>query len=366
MLKRFIINKKFLTTFLLFIILLSLNTLISFATDNETIYTITNDWGGGTSINIEIINNNDFDLEDWELQWNFPEDQSISAFWGADYSQTGTSVAVTPSSWTTTILANSSTSFGFMASYSDTNSIPEEFTLNASAFGITDFVDGNTTNTNSIISQYVWTSSDRWANLTTDGYTLYNNIWGSETGSQTIWARSFNDWGVTADFPNTGGIKSYPNCEMVVDTKLTDLNSCTSSFECTVPDEGAYNTAYDIWCDNHAYEIMLWMNWEGDVGPIASGWEDDGTPIAEYTDLEIGGISWNVYKGTNGVNQVYSFLKTEETNSATVDIKAVCDWIQDEGWYNDVTLNKVQLGWEITSSDGGLDFQMNDYSVDFD
>jgi hypothetical protein len=45
----------------------------------------------------------------------------------------------------------------------------------------------------------------------------------------------------------------------------------------------------------NAYEIMLWMNKQGAVGPIGS----------LQTSVSVGGHSWNVYKGSNGSNQVF-------------------------------------------------------------
>jgi len=210
-----------------------------------------------------------------------------------------------------------------------------------------------------------WSSSDQWGTWSDSGYTLYNNIWGSGAGSQTIWANSYSNWGVWANHPATSGIKSYPNCERQVNRTLSSLGSCTSSFNCTVPGSGSYNTAYDIWCNNYAYEIMLWMNWRGSVGPIAGSYDSNGNPVAEVTNVSIGGHTWNVYRGSNGSNAVYSFLRTSQTSSGTVDIKAICDWIRNRGWFGDVTLGVVQLGWEITSSSGGLDFGMNSYSVSF-
>lgn len=77
-------------------------------------------------------------------------------------------------------------------------------------------------------------SSDPWATWNNGGYILYNNIWGG-AGPQSIWANSYG--------------------------------SVRSSFNVTVPNAGAYTSAYDIWADGHAYEIMLWMN---KVGPIGS------------------------------------------------------------------------------------------------
>jgi hypothetical protein len=48
-----------------------------------------------------------------------------------------------------------------------------------------------------------------------------------------------------------------------------------------------------------------------------------------------------------------------------VDILAVLNWIRDRGWFGDVTVGDVQLGYEITSSSGGLNFTTNSFSVSF-
>lgn len=212
-----------------------------------------------------------------------------------------------------------------------------------------------------------WSASGRWDYWTNGDYTLYNNIWGSGYGTQVIWANSYSNWGIWADHPSTSGIKSYPNCEREVNTKLSDLTRCKSSFSCTVPSSGSYNTAYDVWCDNYTYEIMLWMNWQGSVAPISNSYDSNGDPVPVYSDVVIGGLTWDVYKGNNGSNEVYSFLRTSQTTSATVDIRSTVNWIKTTpGWFDDVTIYKVQLGWEITSCSGGADFMMNSYSVTID
>lgn len=208
-----------------------------------------------------------------------------------------------------------------------------------------------------------WGTCDQWATWSNGGYTLYNNIWGSGAGPQCIWANSYSNWGVWANHPNTGGIKSYPNCEKVVNKKLSALGKLTSSFSCTVPSSGAYNTAYDVWSSNYTYEIMIWMNWRGGVKPISAQWDASGNPVPTYRNVSVGGHTWNVYQGSNGSNQVISLLRTSNATSGTVDIKAILNWIKSKGIFGDITVYKVQLGWEITSSSGGLDFQMNSYSV---
>ncbi|MFC7534489.1 hypothetical protein [Actinoplanes sp. GCM10030250] len=199
----------------------------------------------------------------------------------------------------------------------------------------------------------VWGSSDQWATWNNGGYTLYNNIWGSGAGPQSIWANSYSNWGVWANHPNTGGIKSYPNASKSVNIRLSSLRSASSSFNVTVPSSGAYTSAYDIWMDGHTYEIMLWMNKQGAVGPLGSF----------QTNATVGGHTWGVYRGSNGANQVFSFVRTGNTNAGNVDIRAVLNWIRTRGWYGDVTLSTIQFGYEITSASGGLNFVTNSYSA---
>ncbi|MER5506895.1 hypothetical protein ABT052_16390 [Streptomyces sp. NPDC002766] len=203
-------------------------------------------------------------------------------------------------------------------------------------------------------SAAVWNSCDQWASTTLKGYTLYNDIWGSGAGSQCIWANSGTNWGVWADHPNTGGIKSYPNAKKVINKSITSLGSLSSGYNVTVPSSGAYETAYDIWDTNYKYEIMLWMNKTGAVGPLGTS---QGT-------VTLGGHTWTVYKGNNGSNDVFSFVRTSNSSSGTVNILPILKWIKDtKGWFGNVTIGDLQFGFEITSSSGGLNFTVNSESV---
>lgn len=200
----------------------------------------------------------------------------------------------------------------------------------------------------------VWQSSDRWGTWSSGGYTLYNNIWGSGYGTQTIWANSPSNWGVHADHPNTGGIKSYPNATRYIGRRVSALGATTSTFNVSVPTSGiAFTTAYDIWSSDNAHEIMLWMNKYGPVGPLGS----------LQTTTSVGGHTWSIYRGSNGANQVYSFVRTSNTSSGTVDVRAIAQWIRAQGWFGDVTIGNVQFGYEITSAAGGKDFVTNSFSV---
>lgn len=218
----------------------------------------------------------------------------------------------------------------------------------------------------------VWSSSDRWAQWSNGGYTVRNNIWGSGYGPQTVWANSGTNFGVWANHPNTGGIKSYPHSEKVVNRRLSSLSWLTSGFSASNPSGGAWNCAYDIWCDGHTYEIMLWFNETGttsgggNVKPISWTWNADGSAKPVYWNVNVGGHTWNVFRGTGGSGQCFTFIRTSKTNSANVDIKAILNWIKNTPrWFGDVYVNNVQHGWEITSSSRGMNFGMNSFWVSF-
>lgn len=200
----------------------------------------------------------------------------------------------------------------------------------------------------------VFESCDQWATWNSGGWTLFNNIWGSGAGSQCIWANSPTNWGVVADHPNTGGVKSYPNLTRWSGQRVSQLGPSTSSFNVSVPTSGvAFASTYDIWSDDNAHEIMLWVNRFGPVGAIG-GFE---------TTVTVGGHTWDLFRGSHSGIQVYSFLRQGNISSGTVDIRAIAQWLVDTGEMPDVILGNVQFGFEITSSAGGREFTVNSYSA---
>lgn len=213
------------------------------------------------------------------------------------------------------------------------------------------------------LTAQLYSSCDQWANYTTNGYTIYNNIWGSGAGTQCLTVNAYNNWYVDANHPNTSGIKSYPNGEMKMSVNVDSLGTLTSAFAVSRPSGGAYSSTYDIWYNNYAYEVMLWMNKTGAVGPIASAWDASGNPIAEFTNVSVGGHTWNIYRGSNGSNAVFSFVRTSNTDSGTVDIAAISRWLRTQGWFANVNLHSVQFGFEITSSNGNQRYAVTNYSV---
>lgn len=187
-----------------------------------------------------------------------------------------------------------------------------------------------------------WSSSDKWATWSNGGYTVRNNVWGQNVGWQSIWANNGSNWGVVCQHSG-GGIKSYPHSAKYIGRSANSIPWIGTWFSVSRPNTGAYTTTFDIWGNGEQHEIMLWMNRQGAIGPIGS---------LQASNVSIGGHTWNVYRGPNGSINVMSFLRTSNTNSANVDHKAIFNWIQSRGWWNNPTIGDIQFGFEITNTNG--------------
>jgi hypothetical protein len=212
----------------------------------------------------------------------------------------------------------------------------------------------------------VWQGCGQWDNTVLGGFNLYNNIWGSGAGSQCIWACSGTNWGIWADHPATGGVKSYANvAKPNQNHRISTMPTVTSSFSVSVPSSGAYTTTYDIWSGGQT-EIMIWMNKQGDHGPWAHAWDAQGNPIPIVSNVSVGGHTWNVYNnGASGGLKVWSMIRTSNTSSATVDIRACLQYLRTLPQFplGDVVIDNYQFGFEISQSPGGSNFTCSSYSL---
>jgi len=213
----------------------------------------------------------------------------------------------------------------------------------------------------------VFQSCGQFATWSEGGYNLFNNIWGSGAGPQCIWACSHSNFGIWADHPATGGVKSYANSEFpTIGSKISAMTSLTSTIDVTVPTTGAFTSTYDIW-SGRRIEIMIWMNKTGAHEPWARQYDASGLPIPEVANVTVGGHTWNAFwnGAPKGNINVFSMVRTSNTNAGTVDIKAVLTWLKDNLGLGDVVIDKVQFGFEISQSPGGSNFTVNAYDVSF-
>ncbi|GAA1368625.1 cellulose binding domain-containing protein [Catellatospora chokoriensis] len=357
------------------------------ATGCRVAYTVSNQWPGGFGASVNVTNLGD-PINGWTLVWSFAGGQQVTQYWSTALTQSGSQVTARNVDYNGSLGTGASTSFGFNGSWTGSNPVPTGFTLNGVA--CTGGVSGTPSPTRSVTpspsrsvtpspsrsvtpspssgtpgvpSDAVWSASGQWDTWTNNGYTVYNNIWGSGAGSQTVWARSGTNWGVIANHPRTSGVKSYPHTvKGSVNRTVSSLSSMTSSFNVSVPGSGDYSTTYDIWANNWAYEVMLWLNWSGAVGPIAEQYDANGA-VPAFRNVSLGGHTWNIYRGSNGANAVFSFLRTSNTNSGTIDIRAILNWLRTQGWWADVTVGEAQFGFEISGTSGSSAFTDNSFAI---
>jgi hypothetical protein len=337
-------------------------------------YTMSGQWQGGFGANVTVKNLGD-PITSWTLAWSYPAGQQVTQAWNSTVTQSGSQVTAKNVGYNGSLATNASASFGFNGTWTGSNPAPTGFTLNGTACtgGVTGPTSPSPTPSrttgsptpppaNGVPSDAVWVASGAFDSWTNNGYTLNNDVWGSGAGTQTIWARTGTNWGVVANHPRTSGVKSYPHTGKTLNRALSSLGSVSSSFNVTVPSDGDYETAYDIWANNNAYEVMLWANEKGAVGPIAESYDANGA-VPSARNVNAGGHTWNVYRGSNGSNAVFSFVRTSATNSGTVDVLAVMNWLRSQGWWGDVTVGDIQFGFELSGTAGQSSFVCNSFSI---
>jgi hypothetical protein len=207
----------------------------------------------------------------------------------------------------------------------------------------------------------VWGSSDKWGSYSIGSYSWSNDVWGSGAGPQSIWVNSTSNWGIWTQQPNTGGIKSYAHEQIYYGRNINSMNTLTSSWNQSTPGYGVWDAAYDVWDSNNSHEIMIWTNWLG-AKPISYNWDSSGNPVPRNYNVCVGNGCWNVYVGSNGSNQVLSFLRTSKTNNSSVDIKALLRWAEGQGIFGNLYIGSVQYGVEVTSTNNsGTNFGFTNY-----
>ena len=53
------------------------------------------------------------------------------------------------------------------------------------------------------------------------------------------------------------------------------------------------------------------------------------------------------------------------TNSGTVDIRAIGNWLRTQGWWGDVTMGEAQFGFEISGTNGSAAFTDNSFAINW-
>lgn len=216
---------------------------------------------------------------------------------------------------------------------------------------------------------------DKWGSTTIQGrYVVQNNVWGTdEPQCINVTDTGFQITQADGSVPTDGAPKSYPsiyngchysNCSPGTNlpAQLSSISGAPSSAGFAYVDNAVFNAAYDIWLDPEPKtdgasqtEIMIWFNRVGPIQPIGSqiGTED------------VGGRTWEVWTGNNGINDVISFVAPSAIDQWSFDAadfiaSAVAHGLADESWY----LTSVQAGFEPWENGAGLGLTSFESSLD--
>lgn len=316
----------------------------------------TNSWPDGFTASIAITNLGS-PVTNWTLTFTLPGNEAVSQGWSANYSQSGQNVTATNVSYNGSLGTNGNTSIGFNGSYSGGSfpGNPTSFALNGTTCTGAVSPSPTPSPTTSGSSGYLYESSGQWAQYSIGGYTIYNDEWGSGHNTQTLWVNSATNWGVFSTQPSTSGVKSYANISKSVGIALNSLSSATSSFNESNPSGGNWESAYDIWLNGSGIEVMVWTDVSGNVGPL-------GSPVGT---VSLDGNTWTLYAGNNGSNPTYSFVRSGNETSGTVNILDLLKYLENtKGYFSNPTLSTIQYGWEISGTNNAQEnFTINNYSA---
>ncbi|MEU8300956.1 cellulose binding domain-containing protein [Micromonospora sp. NPDC048909] len=195
-------------------------------------------------------------------------------------------------------------------------------------------------------------------------YVVQNNRWGT-TAQQCINVTStgFEITTQNGSNPTNGAPTAYPSvflgCHYTscspgtnLPIQVSQISSATSSISYRYVGGAVYNASYDIWLDPtpktdgvNQMEIMIWLNRQGPIQPI-------GSPVGT---ANLAGRSWEVWRGSNGSNNVISYVAPSAITSLDF---SVLDFIADvrsrgaitNSWY----LTSIQAGFEPWQGGAGL------------
>ncbi|KAJ7108546.1 concanavalin A-like lectin/glucanase [Mycena epipterygia] len=208
--------------------------------------------------------------------------------------------------------------------------------------------------------------------VTAGSYSLLLDQWGaSGATSGSDCANLVSLTGTTLSWKNvwtwTGGtgVKSFTNINVNsgLNQQLSAITtmpavwtwSYSTSSVLTRLQKLVADVAYDLFTSNTAggsavNEIMIWLA-NFNAGPISAQFNSAGQAVPIVSNLSLAGHTWNLFFGSNGANNVYSFLPTSGTiTSFSGDINLFLKYLTaNRGVSTAQFLTTAQGGTEATS-----------------
>jgi hypothetical protein len=214
-------------------------------------------------------------------------------------------------------------------------------------------------------------------------YVVQNNRWNNDLPGppdQCIEVIGQSDGGPgfaitkqTGSAPTNGKPASYPsihigchygNCSpgTKLPIEVKSIKKAETSITLKYVAGATYDAAYDIWLDPtpkktdvNKQEIMIWLNKQGSIQPVCCA----------VGDADIAGKNWKVWSGSNGANEVVSYVAPSAISNMTFN---VLDFIADLVKRGKITdafcLTSIQAGFEPWQGRPGLKVEGFQAAVD--
>jgi len=220
-------------------------------------------------------------------------------------------------------------------------------------------------------------SCGQWDTIVAGPYTLALDQWGKSGASSGSDCAQLNSasgntvaWSTTWSWTGGTGVKSFTNVGVNsgLNKQLSAISTIPSTWVWSQSSTSVVaDVAYDIFTSatsggSNANEIMIWLA-NYNAGPISSTYSSSGSPVPVKSSISLAGHTWNLYSGSNGANQVYSFLPTSGTiTSFSGDLKVFLAYLTSNlGLSTSQYLTTVQGGTEATS--GSATFTTSSFSA---
>jgi Glycosyl hydrolase family 12 len=199
-------------------------------------------------------------------------------------------------------------------------------------------------------------------------YIVQNNRWnGGVPGEQCIkvidQGPGFAITKQTGSAPTNGGPVSYPsiyvgchygNCSPGTNLpmQVKSIKKAETSIDLKYVGGATFDASYDIWLDPtpkktgvNKQEIMIWLNKQGQIQPV-------GNSVGNVT---IANQNWQVWSGSNGQNDVISYVAPSAVSSMTFNVMDfVADVAKRVKNTGDFYLTSIQAGFEPWQGGQGL------------
>lgn len=339
-------------------------------------YAVPSEWQGGFNADVTITNLGD-PVSSWRLTWSYASGQRVTQAWNATVTQDGAQVTAVNASYNGSIGTNGTASFGFNGSWNGSNPVPTSFALNGvTCTGSVNPGPTPTVTTPGPIPDWspVGPLCDSSDVIEIGRYWIPNNQWGATgaTGNQCIWSRGGPgnplSWRTSYNWSgDPSSVKSYAaailgwhwgwrRSNTGLPVQLAENRSVDTHwlFNVTSNGDSRMNVAYDMWFhpmanpgadDQPTDELMIWL-YRSNASPA-------GTRQGTVT---IAGTTWEVWRGHVGSWNVYSYVRTTNTTSATLDLRDFTNDVVSRGWMSSSKyLTSVQAGPEIFTGEGEVD-----------